>query len=164
MSENPHSLIGKRLPDAKIGEMVDGEIRTYVASDLFAVGRAVIVGMPGAFTPICSGRHLPNLVANAERLRAGGVKHLACVVTSDPFAIDSWGKQVDPSGQIRFLSDGNLSLARALGLMSHEPTLFVGKRSARYVILTDNGVISTVRVESSILEVGCTAIDTLDLG
>ena len=56
------------------------------------------------------------------------------------------------------------SLARALGLMSHEPTLFVGERSARYVILTDNGVISTVRVESSILEVGCTAIDTLDLG
>ena len=164
MSENPHSLIGKRLPDAKIGEMVDGEIRTYVASDLFAVGRAVIVGMPGAFTPICSGRHLPNLVANAERLRAGGVKHLACVVTSDPFAIDSWRKQVDPSGQIRFLSDGNLSLARALGLMSHEPTLFLGERSARYVILTDNGVVSTVRVEDSILEVGCTAIDTLDLG
>ena len=164
MSEKPHSLIGKRLPDAKLGEMVDGEIRTYVASDIFAVGRAVIVGMPGAFTPICSGRHLPNLVANAERLRDGGVKHLACIVTSDPFAIDSWRKQVDPSGQIRFLSDGNLSLARALGLMSHEPTLFLGERSARYVILTDNGVVSTVRVEDSILEVGCTAIDTLDLG
>lgn len=164
MSEKPHSLIGKRLPDAKLGEMVDGEIRTYVASDLFAVGRGVIVGMPGAFTPICSGRHLPNLVANAERLRAGGVKHLACVVTSDPFAVDSWRKEVDPSGQIQFLSDGNLSLARALGLMSHEPTLFLGERSARYVVLTDNGVVSTVRVEDSILEVGCTAIDTLDLG
>ena len=48
--------------------------------------------------------------------------------------------------------------------MSHEPTLFLGERSARYVILTDNGVVSTVRVENSILEVGCTAIDTLDLG
>ncbi|MEY4785950.1 MAG: hypothetical protein RIR41_3885 [Pseudomonadota bacterium] len=164
MSEKPHSLVGKRLPDAKLGEMVDGEIRPCVASELFAVGRAVIVGMPGAFTPICSGRHLPNLVANAERLRHGGVKHLACIVTSDPFAIDPWRKEIDPSGKIRFLSDGNLSLARTLGLMSHEPTLFLGERSARYVILTDDGVVSTVRVENSILEVGCTAIDTLDLG
>jgi peroxiredoxin len=92
------------------------------------------------------------------------VKHLACIVTSDPFAIDPWRKEIDPSGKIRFLSDGNLSLARALGLMSHEPTLFLGERSARYVILTDDGVVSTVRVENSILEVGCTAIDTLDLG
>ncbi|MEQ1784801.1 MAG: redoxin family protein [Hyphomonadaceae bacterium] len=163
MSEKPHSLIGKRLPDEKLGEMVGGEIHTFIASELFAVGRAVIVGMPGAFTPICSGRHLPNLVANAARLRYGGVTHLACVVTSDPFAIDSWAKQVAPSGEIQFLSDGNLSFARALGLMSYEPSLFVGERSARYVLLTENGIISTVRVESSILDVGCTAIDTLEL-
>ncbi|MEQ1781711.1 MAG: redoxin family protein [Hyphomonadaceae bacterium] len=163
MTEKPHSLVGTRLPDTQLGEMVDGEIRATIASELFAVGRAVIVGMPGAFTPICSGRHLPNLVENAARLRHGGVQHLVCVVTSDPFAIDSWARQVDPTGQIRFVSDGNLSFARALGLMSYEPTLFVGERSARYVLLTENGVISTVRVESSILEVGCTAIDTLQL-
>jgi peroxiredoxin len=163
MVEKPHSLIGKRLPDVKLGKMVDGEIRTYVASELFAVGRGVIVGMPGAFTPICTGRHLPNLVANATCLRHGGVTHLACIVTSDPFAIDTWSKEADPAGKLQFFSDGNLSLARALGLMSYEPTLFLGERSARYVLLTQDGVISTVRVEASVLDVSCTAIDTLEL-
>jgi peroxiredoxin len=163
MTDKPTRLIGKRLPDSKLGEMVGGEIRTVSASELFAVGRSVIVGMPGAFTPICSGRHLPNLVANAARLRAGGVEHLACIVTSDLFAIDMWAKQADPAGQIRFLSDGNLALARALGLTSYEPTLFLGERSARYVMLAQDGVISSVRVEPSILDVGCTAVDTLEL-
>ena len=163
MTDKLHRLVGQRLPDVKIGEMVDGEIRASIASELFAVGRAVIVGMPGAFTPVCSGRHLPNLVENAARLRHGGITHLACVVTSDPFAIDSWSRQVDPAGKIRFFSDGNLALARALGLTSYEPMLFIGERSARYVLLVQDGVISTVRVESSILEVGCTAIDTLEL-
>jgi peroxiredoxin len=163
MTEIPHSLVGMRLPETKLGEMVGGEIRTVVASEVFAVGRAVIVGMPGAFTPICSGRHLPNLVANAERLRFGGVTHLACIVTSDPFAIDTWAKQADPAGQIRFLSDGNLTLARALGLSSHEPTLFLGERSARYVLLTQDGIITSVRVEQSILDVKCTSVDTLEI-
>lgn len=164
MTEAPPHLIGKRLPDSRLGEMVGGEIRSLVASELFADGRSVIVGMPGAFTPICSGRHLPNLVANAARLRLGGVKHLACIVTSDPFALDAWAREADPSGQVRFLSDGNLSFARAIGLTSYEPSLFIGERSARYVILTENGVITAVRVERSILDVGCTAVDTLDLG
>lgn len=163
MTDNLHSLVGKLLPDSKLGEMVGGEIRTVLANEVFASGRALIVGMPGAFTPICSGRHLPNLVANAARLRQGGIRHLACIVTSDLFTIDTWARQADPAGQIRFLSDGNLTLARALGLTSYEPTLFLGERSARYVLLVQDGVISSVRVEQSILDVACTAVDTLDL-
>ena len=81
------------------------------------------------------------------------------VVASDPFVMEAWSKIVDPERSIRFVSDGNLNLCRALGLVTHEQELFLGDRSERYMLVVQNGVIEALRVETKITDYSCTRPD-----
>lgn len=163
MSVAQHKLVGARIPAVRLGELVDGQVRAVRANEAFGSGPAVIVGMPGAFTPVCTQRHLPSLLQNAARLRQSGFAHVVCVVASDPFATDAWRQAMDPAGRVRFLSDGNLSMARALGLLTHAPRLFLGECSERYMLTTRDGVIDSARVEDDLLDLSCTDPDELVL-
>lgn len=156
-------LVGARLPHASLCEMVEGQLRVVEPSQIFGKGLVLIVGMPGAFTPICTGRHLPSLLKSADRLRAGGVTEIACIVTSSPFAVEAWAKSADPTRKARFFSDGNLDFSRALGLTTDEFGLFMGECSKRYLLTVRDGTIETARVEDSVLNVGCTNPEDLVL-
>jgi peroxiredoxin len=156
-------LSGQRLPRAQLCEMVEGQLRVLEAGPIFGRGLVLLVGMPGAYTPICAGRHLPSLPKSADRLRAGGVTEIACIVTSSPFAVDAWAKAADPARKVRFLSYGNLFLSRALGLTTQEEDLFMGECSKRYLLTVRDGAIETVRVEAIILDLSCTNPDELVL-
>lgn len=156
-------LIGQRLPQVRLGEMVEGDLRAVRAGDALGKGLVMIAGMPGAFTPICSEKHLPSLLRNADRLRAAGFGEIACVVTSNPHAVDAWAKVEDPGRKVRFLSDGNRAFTRALSLLTLETRVFMGECSQRYLITARDGVIQTVRVEESILQLSCASPDDLVL-
>jgi len=156
MSVARHNLIGMRVPSALVADLVDGEINPLRASDVLGKGRTLAVGVPGAFTPTCTERHVPGLIANAERLRHSGYDHIVCIVASDPFVTNAWARLVDPQRSIRFVSDGNLNLAQALGLTTHQQKLFLGDRSERYMLIINNGIIETVRVEKQITDYSCT--------
>lgn len=156
MSALRHELVGSRVSGALVAELVNGEIMPVRAYDVLGKGRTLAIGVPGAFTPVCTERHVPGLVANAERLRRSGYDHIVCIVASDPFVTDAWARQMDPKRWIRFVSDGNLNLAHAMGLTTHEHKLFLGDRSERYMLIIDNGTIETVRVEKQITDYSCT--------
>ncbi len=156
-------LVGTRIPQVRLGEIIEGQLRALRASEIFGRGACMIAGMPGAFTPICTGKHVPSLLRNADRLRAAGFAEIACVATSNPFALDAWAKLVDPERKVRFLSDGNRTFTRTLGLMTHEPKLFLGECSMRYLMTLRDGVIESVRVEESVLHVSCSSPDDLVL-
>jgi len=159
MSNVQARLVGQRVPAVRVGEMVDGQLRTVRMPELIGMGSAVIVGVPAAFSPVCSEKHLPSLVRNADRLRQAGVGQLVCVVTDNPWAIDAWAKVVDPAHKVRFLSDGNLSFTRALTVSTHEPKYFLGERSERYMLTVRSGLIESVRVEDHIANISCTEPD-----
>lgn len=161
MSAIRNDLVGMRVPTARVADLVDGQIVPLMACDVLGKGRTLVIGVPGAFTPICTERHVPGLVANAERLRRSGYDNIVCVVASDPFVTSAWARQVDPNGAIRFVSDGNLHLAYALGLTTRQHKLFLGDRSERYMLIIDNGLIETVRIEKQITDYSCTRADIL---
>jgi peroxiredoxin len=156
MSGTRNDLTGMRVPGSLVAELIGGEIVPLRAYDVLGKGRTLAVGVPGAFTPVCTERHVPGLVANAERLRRSGYDHIVCIVAGDPFVTDAWARQMDPKRWIRFISDGNLNLAHALGLATHEHKLFLGDRSERYMLIIDKGTIETVRVEKQITDYSCT--------
>jgi peroxiredoxin len=118
-----------------------------------------VIGVPGAFTPVCSEEHVPGLVANADKLRKWGFRQIVCIVASDPFATDAWAKLMDPQGKVRFVSDGNLDFAREFGLIVHEHKLVLGDRSERYLFAVRDGVIEVFRLEQRITDYSCTASD-----
>jgi peroxiredoxin len=157
---NRHDVfIGRRLPDVYLGEMRNGEIESINAQEVLGRGRVLAVGAPGAFTPVCSSEHVPGLVANHDKLKRSGISDLVCIVAGDPFVTDVWRRSVDPLGRVRFVSDGNLDFARAMGLLERETSLFMGDRSQRYLLLVQDGVIASLRVEASMLDLSCTRSD-----
>lgn len=149
-------LIGGKVPEVWLGELHQGSVRRAFLPSLVQSGKAIMVGVPGAFTPVCSREHVPDFVLQAHRLRASGFETILCVVANDPFAVDAWAKQVDPEGKIRFVSDGNLDLATELGVKMRDTELFLGTRAQRYLMLTLDGIIQRFTVEKSILAVTCT--------
>lgn len=160
----PHqSLLGQRVPDVQVAELIDGQIVPVSAMDVLGRVRTLAIGVPGAFTPVCTERHVPGLVANAEKLHRSGYDKLVCIVASDPFSTEAWAKMMDAKRWIRFISDGNLNLARALGLLTQEQELFMGARSKRYMLATRAGLIESVRVEKQVADYACTRPDAFVL-
>lgn len=113
----------------------------------------MLIGVPGAFTPVCTDEHLPDLIANAPALKAAGFAKIVCIAPNDPYALAAWQAQVDPDGVLTLLSDGNLDFSRACGLTVREPGLFLGERTARFLMVTEDAVVTKLNVERSILNV-----------
>jgi len=108
--------------------------------DLIEGKKVAIFAVPGAFTPGCSKSHLPSFITAQNDLKAKGVSLTLCVATNDAYVMEAWGRTSGGTDAgIRFLSDSNAELTRALGLAS-ENDVFV--RSKRYSLIADNGVVT----------------------
>lgn len=154
-------LNGSRVPAVMLGRLDGKAVRSVSTAKLFAYGQAVIMGIPGAFTPVCTRRHIPEFVQSADRLTAAGYSHLVCIAPNDPFVLQTWARQVDPKGKIEFYSDGNLEFSRALGLLEQVSHLYLGWRSTRYLMVTSDGVIQRLRVEKDVMDYQCTQAQNL---
>lgn len=149
-------LNGSRVPASLLARLENDVIRTVSTETLLAYGNAVVMGIPGAFTPVCTQRHIPEFSQSAQRLTAAGYSHLICIAPNDPFVLAAWARQVDPNSTIEFYSDGNLEFTRALGLLEQVSHLYLGWRSSRYLMVTADGVIQRLRVEKDPVEYRCT--------
>ena len=146
-----------------LAELAVGDVRAVGTEPLFAGKRSLVIGVPGAFTPICHQVHLPDFVGMADQFRAAGFQQLLVIATSDPFAMAAWSSIIDTEGRLRFLSDGNLEFTRKLGLTSYEQALFLGERSRRYTMIVQDAVVERLNVETSVLNVTCTRADVVEL-
>lgn len=152
---------GERLPLVRFGELIDGMPRHLDVDALFLGKRALLIGMPGAFTPICNDTHLPSLVAKADQLKNSGFDMIACVTSNDPWIMHAWGNQRDPERKLRFLSDGNLEFARQTGLICFEPDYYLGERVQRFAMAIRDSVVERLHVEATVLAVTCSGADAL---
>jgi peroxiredoxin len=140
-------VVGHRIPPARLAEISDGGIVEVRTEALFSGQRAVMIGVPGAFTPVCTDKHLPDFVAGADQLRAAGFDMIVCLAANDPWTVGSWARQVDPQGKIRFLSDGNLEFSRKMGLTDVRQDLYLGERTSRFLMILKNAVVERLAVE-----------------
>ena len=154
---------GRRVPPATLAELIGGSVRPVGTEPLLAGKRSLLIGVPGAFTPICHQVHLPEFVARADQFKSAGFQQLLVIAASDPFVLAAWSPTIDPEGKLRFLSDGNLELARKLGLTSQESAFFLGERSRRYTMVVQDAVVERLSVETSALDVTCTRADVVEL-
>ena len=139
--------VGDTLPQAQLVKATaDGP--EAIDGAAFFKGRTVaLFAVPGAFTPTCSARHLPGYVDKGQELRAKGVDEIACVSVNDPFVMGAWSKASD-AGAITMLADGNGDFAEALGLTMDGSKFAMGKRSQRYSMLVEDGVVKQLNVEA----------------
>jgi 2-Cys peroxiredoxin 5 len=138
------------FPPVSLGELQGERVEVIDLQSLVRTGRAVLLGVPGAFTPICTHQHVPEFVASASELRSAGYSTLVCIAPESPWVVHHWARQVDPEGKIRFLSDGNLAMARLFGLLTSVEDVFLGECSMRYLMSINAGVVERLRVERQI--------------
>jgi len=146
--------VGNRVPDAKLSESTEFDAACPVAPKDVNVGEAVkgkkiaVFGLPGAYTPTCSAKHVPSYLSNLDQLKAKGVDEVWCVAVNDGFVMAAWGKDQGAIGKIRFLGDGSAIWARALGLELDLGARGMGMRMQRFSMLLDDGVVKQLNVEA----------------
>ena len=139
--------VGDKIPSATLMEMKDGKPTPVKTDDFFAGKKVALFALPGAFTPTCSAKHVPGFVNNYDALRARGVDEIACVSVNDAFVMGAWGKDQNAGDKVHMLADGNGDFTRAVGLEMDGTKFGMGKRSQRYSMIVDNGVVKSINVE-----------------
>jgi peroxiredoxin len=140
--------IGDKIPSVTLKQMTPEGPKDVSTDELFRGKKVALFAVPGAFTPTCSQRHLPSYVDRAADIKAKGVDEIACVAVNDVFVMTAWGKEQKAEGKVRMLADGSGDFARALGLELDLTRMGLGKRSQRYSMLVDDGVVETLNVEA----------------
>ena len=144
--------IGETLPDVTLTESTEfGEACPVAPAKISlaqaAAGKRIVVfGLPGAYTPTCSAKHVPGYLANLDALKQKGVDEVWCVAVNDGFVMAAWGREQKGIGKIRFLGDGSAELAKKLGLDTEIPGM--GTRMRRFSLLARNGVVEQLNVEA----------------
>lgn len=138
--------IGDRIPEVTVQRIGDG-FENLNTRTLFDNRRVLLFGVPGAFTPTCSERHLPGYVEHLAQFRERGIE-VACMSVNDPFVMQAWAKSVDAPSDLMMLADGNAEFARALGLDVDASAYGMGTRTRRFAMLVDHGVVKQLEIEA----------------
>ena len=86
---------GERLPAAEFFYLDDDNtVQTVDTSTLLKAHKAIIFGVPGAFTKVCSSKHLPGYVKNFEEAKKKGVTKIICLSVNDPNVMKAWEKHM----------------------------------------------------------------------
>jgi peroxiredoxin len=138
--------IGDRIPDSLLSQMSDHGPQPVKTSDYFARRKIVLFSVPGAFTPTCSAYHLPGFIQHASDFADLGVDAIGCIAVNDVFVMHAWGKSVNSKG-VDMLADGNGEFAEALGLDADASAFGMGKRSKRFALVADDGLVTHLMIE-----------------
>ena len=137
---------GDRLPDVTLVKATENGPEKVQSGEYFKGKKVALFSVPGAYTPTCSAKHLPSFVQNAEALKAKGIDEIACTSVNDAFVLSTWNK-AGGSQDVTMLADGIGDFAEALGLSADMSGYGMGKRSQRYSMIVDDGVVTELNVE-----------------
>jgi glutaredoxin/glutathione-dependent peroxiredoxin len=146
--------VGDTLPDGVLNEFIEVETagcsigpNNFNVKDMVKGKKIVVFGLPGAFTPTCSAKHVPGYVAHLADFKAKGVDEIWCVAVNDAFVMGAWAKDQHSQGKVRMLGDGSATWTKALGLELDLVARGMGVRMQRFSMLVDNGVVKTFNLE-----------------
>ncbi len=147
--------VGQKLPNATLYEFFDEESagcslgpNAFEVEKLTAGKKIVIFGLPGAFTPTCSAKHVPGYVEHFDALKAKGVDEIWCVSVNDPFVMGAWGRDQKVAKKIRMMGDGSAEFTKKLGLELDLTARGLGLRSDRYAMIVEDGVVKSLDREA----------------
>lgn len=138
--------VGDKIPSVKLKHMTKEGIKDITTDELFK-GKVALFGLPGAFTPTCSAKHLPGFVQQADAIRGKGVDRIVCLSVNDAFVMDAWGKNQNVGEKVMMVADGNADFAKAVGLEMDGSGYGMGTRIRRFSMLVDNGTVKQLNVE-----------------
>ena len=138
---------GQRVPEVTFKTRTpDGQWKDVKTSDIFAGKKVVLFSLPGAFTPTCSSAHVPRYNELLPAFKARGIDSVVCVSVNDAFVMSEWAKN-QHAENITFIPDGNGEFSEKMGMLVDKSAIGFGKRSWRYSMLVEDGVIKKMFIE-----------------
>jgi peroxiredoxin (alkyl hydroperoxide reductase subunit C) len=138
---------GDTMPTATLYTMGADGPEAISTDDLFGGRKVALFGLPGAFTPTCSAKHVPGFLDNADELRAKGIELIVCVSVNDAFVMGAWGKDLGVGDVIVMAADGSGELTKKIGLELDLTERGLGMRCERFSMIVDDGRVLTVNVD-----------------
>jgi peroxiredoxin len=140
---------GEKLPAADFFYIDDNNtVQKVDTNSLFKGHKAILFGVPGAFTKVCSMLHLPGYVKNFEEAKKKGVTKIICLSVNDPNVMQAWGEAHGARGKIIMLGDPFCKFTKSIGVEIDRNEKGLGMRSSRYTMLVEDGVVSRIKKES----------------
>lgn len=139
--------VGEKVPAATLRQIGPDGMRELNTDALFDGKTVVVFGVPGAFTPTCSAKHLPGFVDKAAALHAKGVSGIYCMAVNDPFVMKAWADHNKVGDAVEMLPDGNADLTKKLGLEMDASAVGLGTRCKRFAMVVENGTVKHIAVE-----------------
>ena len=139
--------VGDKIPSATLYRMGDKGPEAVTTDELFSKKKVVLFGLPGAFTPTCSAKHVPGFLQSADKFKAKGVDTIACVSVNDAFVMGAWAKDQGTGNKVQMLGDGSAELTKKMGIELDLSGRGLGVRSRRFSMLVDDGVVKKLNLE-----------------
>jgi len=136
---------GDEAPEAG-GCPIDGEFVAKTTTDLFGGKRVIVFSLPGAYTPTCSTYQLPGFEEGYEDFKAQGIDEIYCSSVNDGFVMNAWAGVLGIKN-VKVIPDGNGEFADSLGRLADFSAVGFGKRSKRFAVVLNNGVVEQAFVE-----------------
>ena len=139
--------VGDKLPSVTLSEATAEGPKPVKSDDFFKGKRVALFAVPGAFTPTCSAKHLPGFKQAAADIKGKGVDMIACLSVNDAFVMRAWGEDQAVGDDIVMIADGGAAFTDAVGLAFDASRFGMGKRSQRYSMIVDDGVVKELNIE-----------------
>ena len=156
--------LGDRIPPVTfmwMGPESPIDVRNISSDEIFEGKTVAVFGLPGAYTPVCSAEHLPGFVKHADQIKSKGVDSIICVSVNDPFVMQAWAQDHNVSNNVMMLCDPKVDFTNAIGLNLDLSDFGLGDRSERYSMIVEDGIVTALNVEESILSCEVSSADAL---
>ena len=147
---------GEEIMDIKVGDTIPSiDLMTMTADgpscistdDIFSGKKIAFFGLPGAFTPTCSAKHLPGFVQNADALKAKDIDTIVCLAVNDAFVMDAWGQDQNVDDRVMMVADGSAAFTKATGLGLDLTERGLGLRCQRFSMVVVDGVVQSLHID-----------------
>ena len=135
------------LPNSEVFVLEDGEPVKKNIEEFLKNKKVIIFGLPGAFTSVCSAKHLPGYINMHQEYKNKGVDQIICIAANDPFVMNAWGKENNVGDKIVMIGDPFLNFIKAIGAEVDKSGRGMGIRSNRYTMLVEDMKVIRLKEE-----------------
>ena len=140
---------GEKFPNSKVFIFSKDGPKAISMGEIIGQDKVILFGIPGAFTPTCSAKHLPGFINSMKEIKKKNIKKVICISVNDPFVMNAWEKTHNVQGKIVMIGDSNAEFTKSIGAELDLNARGLGIRSVRYTMLLEDGAVKKIVEEEN---------------
>ena len=136
------------IDDFKVPIIKKGVSSVSSLKNEFINKKTILFGVPGAFTPTCSEKHLPGYIKLYNSFKNKKIDDIYCLSVNDEHVMKSWLLSYSDGEMINGIADGNAEITKYFDLISDKTKNYMGYRSRRFAMIIENNVIINKFIEN----------------